>query len=160
MPLPQTGCSTLQRPAKFHTTKQLHNFYVLFWWNLCCGFPLKRSICQDNKFLRRGGFFIQLQDPSFPSSFFSVCLQKFYPALIILLLYHNIDKIHTKYQDQNEAIIPFYELEFFCQYTFISPDRLVGKSRASRILQVILPVRIQERLQFTKDLTSWNKLNG
>lgn len=91
--------------------------------------------------------------------FFLFAFKNVIQHLVILPINHNIDKIHTKYQDQNAVIILFYELELFCQYTFISSDRLIGKRRASRILQVILPVRYR-RSQFTKALTSWNKLNG
>lgn len=101
-----------------------------------------------------------------PGSFLLILLHFFLFAfknatqyLIVLLISHNIDKIHTKYQTQNAAITLFYELELFCQHTFISSARLIHKSRASRTLQVILTVRIW-RSQFTKDLTSWHKLNG
>lgn len=159
MPLPQTGCSTSRRPAKFQNTTQFYNFHMLLWWKLCCRFPPKRVCVKiSSSYIEKG---ILCNSRILPSHlhFFLFAFKNATQYLIVLLISHNIDKIHTKYQNRNAAITLFYESELFCQHTFISSARLIHKSKASRTLQVILTVRIW-RSQFTKDLTSWNKLNG
>lgn len=142
-------CSISQRTTKLQNTTQLHNFHTLLWWSLCCGFPPKSIMCQDDLLKV---FFTQLQDPFFSSHFiFLFAFKDITQHWVTLLIAHITDKLYIKYKDQNAEIVLLCKFRLFCQYTFTSSHRLIDK-RASRILYYL---KEYCRSLFSKDINTF-----